>query len=243
MSVLAATTPQWNLSSFPQTHTEMNTERYRLLITSGQALFRESLKSALEGCPECAEVLEASNPSTALQVVEEHAVDIVLLDYESGGHLVLRFLTSPAIAEVGVPVLVLSGLANGAVVNRMLIAGAAGVVWKRSSMRDLKAGIRAALERKHWRDCGALRPRGPSQNIARPAWGRFTERQMKVIQGVLQGRANKEIAGDLSVTESSVKCTVRQLFSKTNTHSRAQIVRVLMEQRPAYGLDRLESLP
>jgi len=60
-----------------------------------------------------------------------------------------------------------------------------------------------------------------------------------VLQGVLQGRANKEIASLLRVTDASVKCTMRQLFANTKTQSRAHLVMVLMEQLPLDEFDDL----
>lgn len=211
-----------------------------MLIVSAQALFREGLRSALESRPECAAVLEAGNFSQVVWVLQHRAIDIVLLDCDLLGHVAVTFLRSPAITEAGVPILILASPANRILAKQLLMAGAVGVVWKRSGIEDLNAGIREALRRGTWRDCRALLPRESSQSIASPPWGKFTDRQKRVLQGVLQGRANKEIASDLSVTESSVKCTMRQLFAKTNTHTRAQLAMILMEQLPMDELNELE---
>jgi DNA-binding NarL/FixJ family response regulator len=47
---------------------------------------------------------------------------------------------------------------------------------------------------------------------------------------VLAGLANKEIAERLAISESSVKASLRALFSKTGVHTRGQLVRVALEQ-------------
>jgi two-component system nitrate/nitrite response regulator NarL len=47
---------------------------------------------------------------------------------------------------------------------------------------------------------------------------------------VAQGQANKDIATTLNVTESVVKNVLQQLFTKTEVHSRSQLVRVALEQ-------------
>ncbi len=60
--------------------------------------------------------------------------------------------------------------------------------------------------------------------------GRFTERERQVLSLVFEGLANKEIAGRIKVSESSVKATLQQLFSKTGVRTRSQLVRIVLEQ-------------
>lgn len=55
-------------------------------------------------------------------------------------------------------------------------------------------------------------------------------REMDVIRFLVQGLANKEIATRMEVSESTVKNTLQQLFAKTNVRTRAQLVRVALEQ-------------
>jgi DNA-binding CsgD family transcriptional regulator len=55
-------------------------------------------------------------------------------------------------------------------------------------------------------------------------------REMDVLRLLVQGLANKEIAARMDVSESTVKNTLQQLFAKTNVRTRAQLVRVALEQ-------------
>jgi DNA-binding NarL/FixJ family response regulator len=59
--------------------------------------------------------------------------------------------------------------------------------------------------------------------------GRFTERERQVLSCVFEGLVNKEIAERIGVSESSVKATLQQLFSKTGVRTRSQ-VRIALEQ-------------
>jgi PAS domain S-box-containing protein len=58
----------------------------------------------------------------------------------------------------------------------------------------------------------------------------LTDREMEVLRSLVQGLANKEIASRMEVSESTVKNTLQQLFAKTNVRTRAQLVRVALEQ-------------
>jgi len=58
----------------------------------------------------------------------------------------------------------------------------------------------------------------------------LTSRETEVLRLVVQGCANKEIAARMDVSESTVKNTLQQLFAKTNVRSRAQLVRIALEE-------------
>ncbi len=58
----------------------------------------------------------------------------------------------------------------------------------------------------------------------------LNERELGVLRLVVQGLANKEIAAWLSISESTVKNTLQQLFAKTNVRTRARLVREALEQ-------------
>lgn len=59
---------------------------------------------------------------------------------------------------------------------------------------------------------------------------RFTERERQVLSGVFEGLVNKEIAERIGASESSVKATLQQLFSKTGVRTRSQLVRIALER-------------
>jgi PAS domain S-box-containing protein len=64
-----------------------------------------------------------------------------------------------------------------------------------------------------------------NQHARVPMSGRETE----VLRFLVQGLANKEIAARMDISESSVKNTIQQLFAKTDVRTRAQLVRVALE--------------
>jgi PAS domain S-box-containing protein len=58
----------------------------------------------------------------------------------------------------------------------------------------------------------------------------LNNREVDVLRLLVQGLANKEIATKMEVSESTVKNTLQQLFSKTTVRTRSQLVRVALEQ-------------
>jgi PAS domain S-box-containing protein len=58
----------------------------------------------------------------------------------------------------------------------------------------------------------------------------LSDRETEVLRSLVQGLSNKEIANRMEVSESTIKNTLQQLFAKTNVRTRAQLVRVALEQ-------------
>jgi PAS domain S-box-containing protein len=57
----------------------------------------------------------------------------------------------------------------------------------------------------------------------------LNSRELEVLRLLVQGLANKEIAAKLGISESAVKNTLQQLFTKTSVRTRSQLVRVGLE--------------
>jgi PAS domain S-box-containing protein len=66
----------------------------------------------------------------------------------------------------------------------------------------------------------------PMDHHARAA---LSTRETEVLRFLVQGLANKEIAARMEISESSVKNTIQQLFAKSDVRTRAQLVRVALE--------------
>jgi DNA-binding NarL/FixJ family response regulator len=58
----------------------------------------------------------------------------------------------------------------------------------------------------------------------------FTDRERSVLHGIFEGLTNKQIASDLGVSEGAVKATLQHLFRKTKVRTRAQLVRIVIEE-------------
>ena len=113
---------------------------------------------------------------------------------------------------------------------RFLKAGAAGIVSKSESPEALIDAIKK-VKSGGWSLADVhiklLIDSIPSNKNGHP---QLSHRQRAVLRAVFQGASNKEIAAEFQVTESAVKSTLQDLFRKTGTHTRGQLVRVAMEE-------------
>jgi DNA-binding CsgD family transcriptional regulator/PAS domain-containing protein len=75
---------------------------------------------------------------------------------------------------------------------------------------------------------------GPTAEAGHESSIPLGSRELDVIRLLLQGLTNKEIAAKLGISESVVKNTFQQLFSKSRVRTRSQLVRVILEQYRNY---------
>jgi DNA-binding NarL/FixJ family response regulator len=58
----------------------------------------------------------------------------------------------------------------------------------------------------------------------------LSEREQRVLGGIIDGLSNKKIGDALTISEGSVKAVVQQLFEKAGVRTRSQLVRIAMER-------------
>jgi len=157
---------------------------------------------------------------------------VVLLDFDLGEHDGREFLRlARAQGFKGKVLVVTAGVDQGAS-TELIRSGISGVFPKHDSAALLAQGIRDVMAGKVWFNQEQLQTAlraevaTPQANRTRP----FTEREQQVLSCVFEGLANKEIADRIGVTESSVKATLQQLFTKTGVRTRSQLVRIVLEQ-------------
>lgn len=196
------------------------------------SLFRESLSRLLQAEPDLRIVASCSSATEALAIVEREPVDLVLLDYDLGeqeGSLFLDSAKSKAFA--GRILMVTAGMSDAGTL-RAMEAGAAGIFLKHSPPAQLIEAIYKVIRGEMFLDSRAVRSlvagasgKSEEQRSSQP----FTQRERSVLKGVFEGFTNKEIAGQLQISEGSVKAVLQQLFDKTGVRTRSQLVRIALE--------------
>jgi DNA-binding NarL/FixJ family response regulator len=208
----------------------------RILLIDDHALFREGLARLLAAEVDFEMLVPCASVDEGLRVLDTTQVDIVLLDVDLGPESGLRFLLRAKEHGFEGRVLVVTAGLSDAEAKDLLRRGVSGIFLKHSPPSLLAEAIRKVTEGEAFLDQGFLKvllngtavagddERGP----------RLSEREREVLRAVLEGLANKEIAGRLQISESSVKAALQQLFTKTGVRTRSQLVRIALEQYRDY---------
>lgn len=200
-----------------------------ILIVDDHALFRESVARLLAAEPDFEVAAHCGSVDEALQTLRQTHIDIVLLDVQLGEQDGTQFLRLAKQQGFDGRVLVVTAGIEESKVAELIHTGISGIFTKHNSADSLPQGIRDVMAGKVWFDQKLLQ-NAITGNLSVRAQGRFTQRERQVLSLVFEGLANKQIAERIGVSESSVKATLQQLFSKTGVHTRSQLVRIALEQ-------------
>ena len=201
-----------------------------ILLVDDHTLFREGV-SRLLGTEPAFKVVACASIKEALTILRQRQIDIVLLDFDLGQRDGTRFVRLAKEQGFGGKILVVTAGVEEREAAELIRCGISGIFMKHNSAALLGQGIRDVMAGKVWFDQELLQATmHGSAPLPESQSERFTQRERQVLSYVLEGLANKEIAARIGVSESSVKATLQQLFSKTGVHTRGQLVRIALEQ-------------
>jgi DNA-binding NarL/FixJ family response regulator len=204
--------------------------RIRILLADDHTLVRQGLRKLLEERPDWAVIAEAGDGREAVRLAEQLKPDVAILDVAMpllNGIEATRQITKRV---PGTHVLVLSMHADEAYVTQILQAGATGYLLKDSADVDL---LKAVSEAAHGRSffspaiASVMLDDYVRQLADKGVTDRYealSAREREIFQLIAEAKTNKEIAGLLSVSPSTVETHRAHIMEKLDLHSAAEIV-------------------
>ena len=220
-----------------ETATGAGPQRIRVMVVDDQELVRAGFCALLASDDEITLVGQASNGREAVDLAAAARPDVVLMDIRmpsmDGIEATRRLLAADGERPA---VLVLTTFDLDEYVYDALRAGASGFLLKDTPPAQLidavkvvaggDALIAPSVTRRLIAD---FAKHGPAQGGVSAEIGLLTDREREVLVLIARGRSNSEIAGDLFVSEATVKTHVGRVLSKLNLSSRAQAVALAYE--------------
>src|SRR4028118_2333164 len=193
----------------------------RVLITDDHKVVRRGLRGFLELDPALEVVGEAGNGEEAMAMAQRLEPDVVLMD------LLMPVMNGiEATRQIRrqlpeVEVVALTSVLKDVSVTGAIKAGAIGYLLKTTEADELCDAIKAEEAGKV-----QLAPEAAVHLVrevrAPESPEALTGRETQVLKLVAQGKANKQIARELSIDESTIKSHVHSILSKLNVKSRTQ---------------------
>ena len=211
----------------------------RIVVADDHLVVREGLRFMLEEADEGFVLVgDAGNGAAALAIIAEVQPDVVLMDLRmpqmDGLEAIKRIRASwPQIA-----VLILTTYNEDDLMIRGLQAGACGYLLKDTDRATLFRAIQAAARGEM-----VVQPEMMARILAHAAHGvsaspasntrremDLTERELQVLESIVHGERNKEIAMRLGVSERTVRAHLSSIYAKLDVDSRALAVAVSIER-------------
>jgi two-component system nitrate/nitrite response regulator NarL len=203
----------------------------RVLVVDDHAMFREGLARSLEREADMKVVGQFSSSSESLRALSAASPDVVLLDVDLGAEKAVDFVIGARKAGFQGRILVITAGASNQEAVELIQAGVSGIMHKHHSTTDLCGAIRQVFRGEVCLEENYLGPLFRSVDRSRPATGvKLTDRDKMVLRLILKGLSNREISARLDITEGAAKASLQQLFGKLGVRTRAQLVKVALEQ-------------
>ena len=200
-------------------------ERIRILVVDDHHVVRQGLVALLNIMPDIEVVGEAGDGLEAIQLHQSLHPDITLMDLQlpklGGVDAIVRIrATDPAARFI-----VLTTFDGDEDIFRSLQAGAKAYLLKGMTIEELTSTIQAVHS-------GKTRIPAPiAEKLAERMSGQaLTARELAVLERIVAGRANKEIASDLDISEATVKTHVNNLLGKLGVSDRTHAATVAIQR-------------
>ena len=203
------------------------------MIVDDHAVIRAGLRMLIEQDSEMTVVAMAGNRNETLKLAQEERPDIIVFDILLGEEDGLMFLPELCKLSPNSRVLVLTGIQTEDAHRQAIRRGAVGIVLKQQAADQLLKAIRKVHAGEVWIDrsmMGAVLDDARSdklQNSSNPQTHKIaglTPREREVITLVAQGLKNKQIAGKLFISETTVTHHLSSIYSKLDVSDRLELV-------------------
>ena len=209
------------------------TEPIKLLIADDHPVVREGLISMISREPDFKVVAEASNGLEAVNKAAQFKPDVILMDLRMPELDGVEAIRQIAEADPDAKFIILTTFSDDEYIFKGIEVGARAYLLKDAPREELFKAIRAVYQGE-----SLIQPVVASKVLSRFAeMSRqsqspevLTERELEVLTLIAKGSANKEIAAELHISNSTVKTHIASIFQKLGTNDRTEAVTIALKK-------------
>ncbi|MGA2144698.1 MAG: response regulator transcription factor [Bryobacteraceae bacterium] len=189
----------------------------RILLVDDHPVVRFGLAAIIGAQPDMMVVGEASCGTESIELALRHHPDIVLMDLRLPGMSGVEAIKAIRERLPDARFVVVTTYQGDEDIHRALEAGAHGYVLKGASHVELLTAIRTVVRGQRF-----IPPSVSTRLAGRPPGSELTNRELQVLELIVNGLSNREIASRLGITEGTVKWHVNVLLGQLKVTDRTQ---------------------
>jgi NarL family two-component system response regulator LiaR len=194
----------------------------RVMLVDDHNVVRSGLATFLKAYDDLELVGEAKNGLEAVNLCREKKPDVILMDLimpEMDGIAATRAILAD---YPEIKIVAMTSFEEEELVQGVLAAGAISYLLKNVTSDELAAAIRAASLGKSTLSPEAARVLVQATRPTKQPWLELTEREVQVLNLVVQGQSNRQIADAMFISVATVKAHISNILSKLQVSSRAE---------------------
>jgi DNA-binding NarL/FixJ family response regulator len=191
-----------------------------VLLVDDHALVRRGFRRMLEDDPEIAVVAEASDGPEAVRLALELRPQVIVMDCALPEFIGIEDTRRIRKEFPAVEILMLSMHSEDTLVRQALDAGARGYVLKNAMELDLVTAVKTVAIGKTVLDPQVSKP----ASLKGERGSGLTTRELEILQHIVAGKSNKEIAVDLSLSSNTVAVHRANIMDALGIHKTAELV-------------------
>lgn len=200
-------------------------EPITILSVEDHPVFRQGLATIIGSEPDMALVAQATNADEAIEEFRRHRPDITLMDLRLPGANGTDTLIALRGEFPNARIIMLSSSDTDGEIHRALRSGAFGYVLKSMPFDELLAVIRAVHSgRRH------VPPAVAAVLAEHIGEEDLTSREVEVLRLIRDGFKNKQIAGELSISENTVNFHIKNIVDKLRANDRTHAVTIAVRR-------------
>ena len=196
----------------------------KLLLVDDHPMLRRGMLDLLSLESDVEVVAEVDDGSEALEYLQNHKVDLVILDHRMPVLSGIETLKEIKAREIEAKILLFTVSNSGDDVQEALKLGVDGYLLKDMDPDEIIGDIRKILrgELVISPDLAPILARALRTPSVDEIASNLTSRELEVIQMIAEGSSNKMIGNQLGIAESTVKVHVKNILHKTGLRSRVE---------------------
>lgn len=197
----------------------------RIIIADDHPLFRNALCQAVKQVVPDADIMECDSiGSLETLLAAQSDADLILLDLRMPGANGFSGLVLIRRQHPDIPVVVISASDDHTIMQRAIEYGASGFIPKASDLSQIADALQTVMNGSLWLPSPVTHHPSNEEHEFAQRLKTLTPQQLRVFMMLTKGLLNKQIAGQVNVSEATVRTHMTAIFRKLGVRNRTQAV-------------------
>lgn len=208
----------------------MSGHKKRIFIVDDHQMVIDGLRLMIDSFEHFEIVGESNHPEQVTEILKNRPVDILLTDVSMPSMSGIELTRQVKKAFPGIKVLTLSMFGDSQVIAEMVDAGVSGYILKNTGMQELLEALnRISAGQNYFAEDITLQLTRSFKQAHEES--RLTDREIEIIRMIEKDLNNKQIAGQLFISERTVETHRKNILRKTNTQTVVGLLKYAYERK------------